>query len=103
VAAQDRDAGSVLAHYRAALAFRRAHPVLRTGAMLDIRASGDVASFRRSGDEEIFCAVNLGEFTAEAALPEGNWTRIGTELGSQAATGGRASLGPWGVCLAKRT
>ena len=103
VAAQDRDAGSVLAHYRAALAFRRAHPVLRTGAMLDIRATGDVASFRRSGDEEIFCAVNLGEFTAEAVLPEGNWTRIGTELGSQAATGGRASLGPWGVCLAKRT
>jgi alpha-glucosidase len=102
VAAQDGLPASMLTHYRAALAFRRAHPVLRTGAMQDIRATGDVATFRRSGDEEIFCAFNLGDDTAEVALPEGKWTEIGTELGSQTAGNRHVTLGPWGVCLAKR-
>jgi alpha-glucosidase len=102
VAAQTVDDGSVLAHYRRALAVRRAHPVLRTGEMGDIRAQGDAACFLRSGEEEIFCAFNLGDGPAEIRLPEGQWTTIGTELGSQAAAGGRVTLGPWGVCLAKR-
>ena len=102
VAAQDRDPASMLVHYRAVLAFRRAHPVLRVGAMDDIRAVGEVTSFRRRGDEDLFCAFHLGEGTAEVVLPEGSWTTIGTELGSQTATGGRVTLGPWGVCLAKR-
>jgi alpha-glucosidase len=96
----------MLAHYRAVLAFRRAHPVLRDGAMQDITATGDVATFARisgrGGDEEIFCAFNLGDGTAEVALPEGKWTTIGKELGSQTAGDGRVTLGPWGVCLAKR-
>lgn len=102
VVAQETDEASVLAHYRRALAFRRAHGTLRMGTMEDIRADGEVTSFRRSGEEELFCAFNLGDGTAEARLPEGNWTVIGTELGSQTASGGRVALGPWGVCLAKR-
>ncbi len=102
VAAQTSNPQSMLAHYRAALAFRRAHKVLRTGAMTDIRAAGDAATFRRGGDEDIFCAFNLGGDTAEVALPDAAWTTIGTELGSQTAIGGRVTLGPWGVCLAKR-
>ena len=43
-----------------------------------------------------------GDGTAEVALPAGVWTTIGTELGSQTVLGGRVTLGPWGVCLAKR-
>jgi alpha-glucosidase len=102
VAAQEHDDASVLAHYRRVLAFRRAHPVLRGGAMLEVAAHGEVATFRRSGEEELFCAFNLGDHQADARLPEGNWITIGTELGSQTATGGRVSLAPWGICLAKR-
>lgn len=102
VATQDRDDSSVLAHYRHALAFRRAYPVLRSGSMDHIAAVGGVTSFRRRGDEDLFCAFNLGDTVAEIGLPEGNWTTIGTELGSQTATGGRVTLAPWGVCLAKR-
>ncbi|MDP3263294.1 MAG: alpha-amylase family glycosyl hydrolase [Tabrizicola sp.] len=102
VAAQTGEPASMLSHYRAALALRRAHPVLRTGAMQDISATGDVASFRRSGDGEIFCAFNLGDATTEVALPAGKWTAIGAELGSQTVGNGRVTLGPWGVCLAKR-
>ncbi len=102
VAAQDRNPASILAHYRAALAFRRANPALRTGLMIDIRATGDVASFVRSGETDLFCAFNLGGDAAEVSLPEGIWTTIGTELGSQKTTDKRVTLGPWGVCLAKR-
>jgi alpha-glucosidase len=102
VARQDRDNTSVLAHYRRALAFRRAYPSLRSGAMEDITAVGAVTSFRRRGDEDLFCAFNLGDKAAEVGLPEGTWTTIGTDLGSQAATGGRVMLPAWGVALAKR-
>jgi alpha-glucosidase len=102
VARQDLDDSSVLAHYRRALAFRRAHPVLRTGAMEDIAAVGGVTSFRRRGDEDLFCAFNLSERAEEIALPQGQWTAIGTDLGAQAPEAGRVTLGPWGVCLAKR-
>ncbi len=102
VAAQEGDEGSTLAHYRRALAFRRANPVLRQGSMEEIRAQGEVASFLRRGEEELFCAFNLGDGPAEVVLPAGSWTTIGTELGSQPVAAGRASLPPWGVCLAKR-
>jgi alpha-glucosidase len=102
VARQDRDNTSVLAHYRRALAFRRTYPSLRSGAMDDIAAVGGVTSFWRRGDEDLFCAFNLGDSPAGIALPEGNWTTIGTDLGSQTATGGRVTLAPWGVHLAKR-
>ncbi len=102
VAAQERDGGSLLLHYRRALAFRRAHPVLRTGAMEAIRAEGEVASFLRRGAEELFCGFNLGDAAAEVALPPGDWRRVGAELGSQPASGGRVSLPPWGVVLVQR-
>jgi alpha-glucosidase len=102
VATQDRDNTSVLAHYRRALAFRRSYPSLRSGVMDEIVAVGGVASFRRRGDEDLFCAFNLSDKAATVSLPEGIWTTIGTDLGSQTATGGRVLLDPWGICLAKR-
>ncbi len=102
VATQDQDKTSVLAHYRRALAFRRAHPDLRTGAMDTIAAVGGVTSFQRRGEETLLCAFNLGDSTAVFGLPEGTWTTIGTDLGSQTATGGSVTLDPWGVYLAKR-
>jgi alpha-glucosidase len=101
VAAQDADAASMLAHYRAALALRRAHATLRLGTMSMPLVNGDIASFTRHGDETIFCAVNLGAKPGEIALPDGTWERIGTELGSQMVAGGRVALSPWGVCLAR--
>jgi alpha-glucosidase len=103
VAAQDADADSILNHYRRTLAFRSAHPVLRSGGMTLPAADGDAASFTR-GDGDIFCAFNLGDGTATVALPEGSWTRIGADLGSTAAdASGRIELGPWAFALAART
>jgi alpha-glucosidase len=104
VAAQEADPASMLHHYRAALAFRRAHPVLATGAQEAMAVAGDVVSFlRRDGDETLFCAFNLGDSAAEAALPAGEWAGIGKELGSRASErSGSVPLPPWGLCLARR-
>jgi alpha-glucosidase len=70
--------------------------------MDDITAVGGVTSFRRRGDEDLFCAFNLGDSPAETALPEGHWQTIGADLGSQALQGRSIALRPWGVALAKR-
>ena len=100
VAVQASDHRSMLAHYRRALALRRAHPVLRNGAMADLRAAGDVVQFVRRGEGALFCAFNLGDGQAEVMLPAGRWQAVGGELG-QGAVAGKASLGPWQCCLAQ--
>ena len=102
VAAQALDVGSMLTHYRRALAFRRAHPVLQTGDMTGLGASGDVAQFLRQGEETLFCAFNLGDGEQTITLPEGSWQGIGAELGSQPVTGRSVTLGAWQICLARQ-
>jgi len=104
VAAQQGDAGSVLHHYRRALAFRRAHPALVSGTMSRVETHGDVAWFTRTGaGEEIWTAFNLGEGAANVAAPPGDWAAVGSDLGSVApdAAGG-IGLGPWGFTLLRR-
>ena len=101
VAAQSADPTSMLAHYRAALALRRAHATLRTGGMTAPTAAGDLALFERHGAETIFCAFNLGDTTAKFDLPAGDWQAIGTEIGGQTTSADRQmALGPWQFCLA---
>ena len=105
VAVQEADPGAVLHHYRRAIAFRRAHKLLRTGAITQMAAHGDVLSFQRTdGDQAIFCAVNLSDTPSPIDLPDGNWSHIGAELGSATlAPSGHMNLGPWQVCLALAT
>jgi alpha-glucosidase len=103
VSRQATDLASMMAHYRAALALRRAHPVLRTGTMTPLVAQGDVVRFmRQDGAEMLFCAVNLGDAPADVALPEGVWTATGAGLNLAPVQGGTARLGPWQACLARR-
>ena len=101
VAAQSADADSMLAHYRAALAFRRAHPTLVQGDMTVLATEGEVARFLRTGDETIFCAFNLSDQPAPCSLPDGTWRAIGTTLGTTMPQGGSVTLAPWALCLAK--
>lgn len=102
VSRQADDPASMMAHYRAALALRRAHPVLRTGTMTPLVAQGNVVSFtRQDGAETLFCAVNLGDTPADVALPEGVWTATGAGLDLAPVQGGTARLGPWQACLAR--
>ncbi|MCA3442348.1 MAG: DUF3459 domain-containing protein [Rhodobacter sp.] len=103
VSRQADDPASMLAHYRAALALRRDHPVLRTGAMTPPVAQGNVISFtRQDGAETLFCAVNLGGTAAEVALPDGEWTAAGAGLDLAPVQGAAAHLGPWQACVARR-
>ncbi|WP_151717597.1 alpha-amylase family glycosyl hydrolase [Gemmobacter serpentinus] len=102
VRAQAGDPASMLEHYRAVLAFRRAHPVLATGTQRDLRTSGSALQFLREGDEGLFCAFNLGDEDHAISLPEGSWQAIGTGLGGQQVTQHSVTLGPWQFCLARR-
>jgi alpha-glucosidase len=102
-AGQAADPGSMLAHYRAALAFRRANPVLITGAQGPLAAQGSVASFERAGqDRRLFCAFNLDGQGATVALPPGRWRGLALELGCvMPAESGMAELGPWQGLIAE--
>ncbi len=102
VAAQEGDRTSMLSHYRAALAFRRAHPTLASGAMTGVQATGDLLTFLRTGDETIFCAFNLGDKDAQLTMPDGTWDRIDATLGADTATVGAMTLPGWGICLARK-
>jgi len=67
---QQGDAASVLAHYRGALTFRRAHPALVSGAIEFLDAEDDVLAFIRSTDSErLLCLFNFAGESAEWAVP----------------------------------
>ncbi len=102
VAAQEADPAALLHHYRRALAFRRAHPVLAGGKMTDWQAEGEVFSFIRQEDETIFCAFNLSPDAAQVTLPAGQWQAVGMELGSVSPVAGTVILAGWGCVLARK-
>jgi alpha-glucosidase len=79
------DASSVLAHYKEALAFRRAHPVLACGAIRLLDGDADVLAFVREWEgERLLCVFNFSETQKEWRLPDG--------LQPQAALEGSARL-----------
>lgn len=63
VQAMNRDANSLLNHYRRLIHLRNAHPALRTGEMILVESgSSHVYSFLRySGEEVLLVVVNLSE------------------------------------------
>ncbi len=72
VAAQQAAPTSLLNRYRATLAWRRKHPVLRDGAMDLLPADDAVLAFVRrdaGSDVAMLCAFNLSANTAAYALP----------------------------------
>ena len=99
---QEDNADAVLHHYRRAIAFRRAWPLLAKGASSEVRASGEVVHFTRKLDgQEMFCAFNLSDKEVEVKLPEGDWVREGAELDSALIPNdGPLQLAPWQPVLA---
>ncbi len=104
VSAQEGGEGSMLGHYRRALALRRAHPALRIGAQSPVMAVGDAVEFvRTGGGEQVFVAANLGAGEAVVPLPEGDWSAVDGRLAVSPEAGAReVRLGPWEVCLLAR-
>ncbi|NHT76357.1 alpha-glucosidase [Rhizobiaceae bacterium CRRU44] len=69
---QDADPGSVLAHYRATLAFRKAHAELFDGGMTFLDTNQDILIFTRekAGDKLLF-VFNLRRGPQTVTLPKG--------------------------------
>ncbi|EPX86230.1 Glycosidase [Rubellimicrobium thermophilum DSM 16684] len=104
VSVQEGVEGSMLEHYRRAVALRRRHPVLRIGAQSPVIAVGDVVEFLRIGaGEQMFVAANLGGEDAMLRLPEGEWSPVDPLLAVVPEAGAReVRLGPWQLCLLVR-
>lgn len=95
----EKDPGSLLHHYRRAIALRHVHPALATGTQTEMTQSGPILTFlRENSDQRVFCAFNLGSQTAETQQPAGAWHSIGQELGGVKAAG-RMTLDAGQFCL----
>ena len=66
------DPASVLAHYRAVLRLRRAHPALVRGSIRFLDAEEDTLAFIREGaDEKLLCVFNFSDETVDWPIPDG--------------------------------
>ncbi|MCX8954878.1 alpha-amylase family glycosyl hydrolase [Ruegeria sp. NA] len=90
---------SMLHHYRRAIALRRVHPALTSGAQSNMKQIGPVLTFQREdASEAVFCAFNLGTEAQRVDLPLGDWRVIGQELGGSDGAGS-VTLHPAQFCL----
>lgn len=99
---QNLELGSMLAHYRHAIALRHAHPALARGDLSDMRADGTILQFTRHlKGERIFCAFNLSDEMAEVTFPPGRWEMVGTDVTTAVGEAeGIMHLEPWRCVLA---
>jgi alpha-glucosidase len=101
VAAQEADPASTLAFARALVAQRKASAALTSGDLEMWEAPAPLFVFeRRSGDEAVLCAFNLGDHPARLAdgrLRDGAVLAVGT--GDGALLGQTLELGPHAVRL----
>ena len=66
------DNNSVLSHYKAMLAFRKAHPALVRGSIETLDAPEGVLAFvRGEGSERLYCAFNMSEKAVVVPVPAG--------------------------------
>ena len=89
VAAQEADAGSMLALYRAALALRRTHPGLGGGTLTWRPAEPGVLAFDR--DPGFTCVVNLADGRGRAS-PRGPGAAVVGAAGGRAAARRRGGV-----------
>lgn len=102
VDAQEKSSQSVLAHYRATLAFRKTHPALIDGDMEFLATNEDVLVFTRSkGDERLLFVFNLRRGPQEFTLPKGHAVKEVLAMPGLTGTAaeGEIRLGPLdGIC-----
>ena len=98
---QDKDQTSVLAHYRAMLTFRKAHPALIRGSIKTLDAPEGVLAFLREAEgERLYCAFNMSEKPATVPVPEGLELTASDALGiDYEPLQGELSLAPFGAYI----
>lgn len=101
---QEKDPSALIHHYRKAIQFRQKHPALSVGEHSELKKVGNVVTFQRYVDgQTLLCAFNVSEASCQFALPEGNWSPIGEELGAiQSINGGTINMGPWQVFIGQK-
>jgi alpha-amylase len=95
VAVESADPNSLLAHYQALIALRRAHPALAGGEYHSLQSAGRTvyAFLRRTPDEQILAVLNLGAKPETAyalrlaggSLAPGRYTATDLLSGTEAA------------------
>ena len=102
VDAQEKDAGSVLAHYRATLAFRKQHEALLDGDMHFVATNEDVLAFVRThGPERLLFVFNLRRGPQILMVPNGDTVHEILSMPGLSGTvvDGKIRLGPLdGIC-----
>jgi alpha-glucosidase len=98
---QANDPSSVLGHYRAMLAFRKAHPALIRGSITTLDAPDGVLAFVREGEgERIYCAFNMSERPVTVDLPRDLEVRPSGAPGIEdEPEQGALSLAPFGAYI----
>ncbi|MEO7222564.1 MAG: alpha-amylase family glycosyl hydrolase, partial [Devosia sp.] len=98
---QTNDGGSVLSHYRAMLAFRKAHPALIRGMIKTLDAPEGVLAFLREGEgERVYCAFNMSEKPVAVNVPSGFDLQPSLAPGIEAEPAqGALSLAPFGAYI----
>ncbi len=101
---QEASNDSLLHHYRKAIQFRKDHVTLAKGEQSPMSVEGDVVSFYRTHEkQQLFCAFNLGESSAEVALPDGDWELLDAELGTCISRqGNKAILQEYQAIIARK-
>ena len=94
---QAADARSALRFFRAFLAWRRGHPLLRSGAIRFLKAPEPVLAFLREGPEgSLVAAFNLGDAPITFQLHRRVVPEEGHGLPAGQLEGRRLTLPPWG-------
>ena len=93
---QDADEASLLAHTRAMLALRNAHPALHHGDVTACEAQGALLRLERTCDSErIVCVFNLSD--APIALP----STLGREILCSVNDANREALPPFAALMVR--
>lgn len=104
VATQDQNEDSLLAHYRAALAFRAEHREFAKGGIAITSAGDAVLSFRRTLEgQAIRVWFNFSEEVAEEAIDMGRFERIDAPGATAEIEDGVLRLRPFGYFFARET
>ncbi len=101
---QEKSNDSMLAHYRALLAFRKQHAVLGKGSIKLLEAPEGVLAFTRSdGKETLLCVFNMTDTAAAFALPQGMAVKeLGAPGSIQGPQAGALSLPPFAAYVGGR-
>ncbi|MEL6199164.1 MAG: alpha-amylase family glycosyl hydrolase, partial [Pseudomonadota bacterium] len=87
---QAADSASILAHFKALIAMRKASPALRYGELEFIEAPEGVLAFSRVADgERALCVFNLGGDTVTWSPPDLGDYEVVAQVGTQPASLGR--------------